>query len=184
MQCLQFRFQQGAAACVFVAQVDVYRFRLDGPGRDQRAFDKTVRIPFQVIAVLECPGFAFVDVDRDQPGPGLAAQDAPFPAGRETGASQSAQVRLLQHVDDLFRRVTAVAAIRQQFVTALCEVVRITDCVRFRAYRVPVLHGACNRFRLGPFYRVGPHHGHRRGLAATHAGNRLNPDPGGVGGRA
>ena len=33
-------------------------------------------------------------------------------------------------------------------------------------------------------HRVRAHHGHRRGLAAAHAGNRLNPDPGGVGGRA
>ena len=177
MQCRQFRLQQGAATGVFVTQVDIYRFRLDGPGRDQRPFDETVRVEFQVITVLERPRFAFIDVDGNQPGPGLTAQDAPFPSRRETGAAQAAQVGLLQHVDDLFGCMAAVHAVRQQLVAALIAVARIADRIRHRACGIPVLHGGGDRFRLGMLDRVGSHHGHRRCMAAAHAGNRLNPYP-------
>ena len=73
--------------------------------------------------------------------------------------------------------MAAVHAVRQQLVAALIAVARIADRIRHRACGIPVLHGGGDRFRLGPFYGVGPHHGNRRGLAAAHAGDRLNPDP-------
>ena len=55
-----------AAAVILVAQVDVDRVDADRPRRDQRAFEKAVRIALEVVAVLERARLALVDVDRQQ----------------------------------------------------------------------------------------------------------------------
>src|SRR5687767_447796 len=53
-------------AAVLVARVDINSLAGPRPRRDQRAFEKTARMTFELVTVLELPGLAFVDVDREQ----------------------------------------------------------------------------------------------------------------------
>jgi hypothetical protein len=99
LQLGQFGLQQGAAAVVFVAQVDVDAADAHRPGGNQHAFQKTVRVAFQQHTVLEGAGFAFVDVHGHQARRRLGAHDAPLAPGRETRAAQPAQARRFQHLD-------------------------------------------------------------------------------------
>jgi hypothetical protein len=87
-----------------------------GPGGDQHAFEEAVRVAFEVDAVLEGAGFAFVDVDRHQARAGLGAHDAPLAPGREAGAAQAAQAGRFHRGDHavdiaLRRRRTGAAAV-------------------------------------------------------------------------
>ena len=75
---------------IFVADIKVRFSGLDDPRRDQHAFDKTVRIAFQIIAVLERARLALVGVDREQARRGLGAHQRPLASGRETGAAEAA----------------------------------------------------------------------------------------------
>ena len=87
----QFAGQDRATACVFVAQVDIDRVDTHGPRRDQHAFEKTVWIAFEVVAILERARLTFVDVDRHEARRGLAANDAPLASRRKTRAAEAAQ---------------------------------------------------------------------------------------------
>src|SRR4029077_4169881 len=51
---------------IFVADIEVGVGRLDHPGGDQHAFDKAMRIAFQIETVLKRSGFALVGVDGEQ----------------------------------------------------------------------------------------------------------------------
>ncbi len=90
-----------AAAVVLVAQIDVDRLDADRPGGDQRAFEKAVRIAFEVVAVLERARLALVDVDRHQARRGLGRHELPLAAGGKAGAAETAQARVLHHRDDV-----------------------------------------------------------------------------------
>ena len=133
LQCRQLSLQQGAAAGVFIAQINIDRLCFNGPTGDQCAFDKAVRVSFQVVTILESPRFAFIGVNRYQPGAGLTPQDTPFPACRETGATQATQVGVFQQGYDLFRCILAVHAIHQQLIAAFLPVAGVADGVRLRA---------------------------------------------------
>src|SRR5882672_10809549 len=65
--------EQRAARRVFVAQVDVDRIDADRPRADQHPFQEPVRVALEVVAILERPGLALVDVDGHQPRRRLAA---------------------------------------------------------------------------------------------------------------
>jgi ParB family chromosome partitioning protein len=83
-----------AATVVLVAQVDVAILRADDGRGDQHALQEAVRIAFEVVAVLEGPRLAFVDVDGEEARRGFGADDVPLAARRKTGAAQSAQQQL------------------------------------------------------------------------------------------
>src|SRR5439155_1870470 len=85
-----------ATTGVFVAKIDVDSIDADSPRRNQHAFEKSVRIALEVIAVLERSGFAFVDVDREKPRRRRGAHDLPFAPRWKTGAAQAAQRRVLE----------------------------------------------------------------------------------------
>ena len=51
-------------------------------GADQHAFEEAVGIGVEVVAVLEGAGLALVAIDGHEAGAGLAADGAPFAAGR------------------------------------------------------------------------------------------------------
>src|SRR6266852_9721401 len=82
-----FLFQYGAAAMVFVAQVDVDLVDADRPRRDERAFDEAVRIALEIPAVLEGAGLALVDVDRHEPRRRLCGDRFPFAPRRKARAA-------------------------------------------------------------------------------------------------
>ena len=70
-------FQHG---WIFVAHVDECCFCFYGPGRDQHAFKEQVRGPLKVVAVLECPRFAFVTIHSKVPRTAFCADERPFTA--------------------------------------------------------------------------------------------------------
>ena len=67
------------------------------------AFEKAVRIALEIVAVLECPRLALVDVDRQQARSRLGRHQFPFAAGGEAGAAEAAQARVFHHRDDVCR---------------------------------------------------------------------------------
>ncbi len=117
-QAPQFPLQQRADAVVLVAQVDPDGIDAHGPGGDEHAFQKAVRVALQDPAVLEGAGLALVDVHRHVARAGVAAHDAPLASGRKPGAAQAAQAGMLQRGDQFVRRTLAAQALRQQGVAA------------------------------------------------------------------
>src|SRR5882672_7226007 len=102
-ECGELALQNGAAAVIFVPQIDIDVVYADRPCGDNRAFEKSVWIALEVVAVLERAGLALVDVDRHEPGSGLARDNLPFAAGREAGAAEPPQPRILHDRDDVCR---------------------------------------------------------------------------------
>ena len=98
---LNLAFEDRMALRVFVAQINVDVRGLDHPGGDQHPFQKSMRIGFEEIAVLEGAGLALVAIDRHQPGRRLLAYQPPLTAGRKTGAAEPAQTRMLEGFDHL-----------------------------------------------------------------------------------
>ncbi len=84
-----------AALRVFVAQIDVDVGSLDHPGGDQHPFQKTMRVGFEKIAVLEGAGLALVTIDRQEARCGLLAYQPPFAPGRKPRTPEPAQPRML-----------------------------------------------------------------------------------------
>src|SRR5512147_1611855 len=80
--------QDGAAAVILVAKIDINVVDAHGPGGDDRAFEKPVRVAFEVIAVLERSRLALINVDREQPRSGFCGHDSPFAPGGESGAAE------------------------------------------------------------------------------------------------
>jgi hypothetical protein len=76
-------FEDHAALRVFIAQIYVDLRRLDDPGGGQHPFEKSVRVGFEKIAVLEGARLALVGVDRHQPRCGLLAHQTPLAPGRK-----------------------------------------------------------------------------------------------------
>ena len=107
-----------AAAVIFVAEVNIDRLDADSPRRDQRAFEKAMRIALQIVAVLECPRLALVDVDRHQARRGLGRHQLPFAAGGEAGAAEAAQAGIFHHRDDFGGLFFSGDARRRQRVSA------------------------------------------------------------------
>src|SRR6202011_1178761 len=94
-------FEDLAATVIFVAKVDIDLADTDGPGRDQRAFEKAVGVALEIVAVLEGARFAFVDVDRQQPWRGASRHRFPLAASRKAGAAKPTQARIFHRRDDL-----------------------------------------------------------------------------------
>ena len=83
--------QKGDDFRIFIPHVDIAGLDPDDMGGDQDAFDHAVRVGAKIESVLEGAGLAFITVHRHQPRAGLATYNAPFAAGRETGAAKPAK---------------------------------------------------------------------------------------------
>ena len=165
----QFGFQDGAAAVVFVAQVDVDFGNADRPSGNQHAFQKTVRVALQVNTVLEGARLAFIDVDRHQAWCDLGAHDAPFAPRRKTGTTQAAQARVFHGFEHGFKVFAAIHTLLEQGVTA-CGLVGRQAGVGL--CRVPDRLGVCrcrHTLQSGMGHGVLTHHRHGCLLAAAHA---------------
>ena len=132
LDCRNLAFEDRLALRVLVAEVDVNLCGLDHPGGDQHAFEETVRVGFEKIAVLEGAGLAFVAIDRHQPGRRLLPHEAPFAAGRKPRAAEPAQPGMLERLDHLVARALARQAGLQQVITAIDAVVMEADKFRDR----------------------------------------------------
>src|SRR6185312_15378050 len=93
--------QDDTALRIFVAQIDVDVGRLDGPGADQHAFEKTMRIAFEIDAILERAGLALIGIDRHEPRLGLGAHEAPFAPGGKASPAKAAQLRILELLQEI-----------------------------------------------------------------------------------
>ncbi len=168
-------FEDREALRVFVAQINVDVGGLDRPGGDQHPFQKSMRIGFEEIAVLEGAGLALVAIDRQQPRCRLLAYQPPFAAGRKTGAAEPAQTRMLEGFDHLIAGALARQASLQQVIAALHAVVVKAD--KFRDRRMRLTGGNRGGDRGGGrmlVQRVAD--GDDRGLvAAAHARARARP---------
>ena len=76
--------EDGAAAVILVAQVDIDGVDANRPGGDDRAFEKAMRVALEVVAILERARLALVDVDRHQARSRFRRYDLPLAAGRES----------------------------------------------------------------------------------------------------
>ena len=174
--------QDGAAAVVFVAQVDINVVNAYRPRGDDCAFEKTVGIALEVIAILERPRLAFVDVDRHQTRSRFRCDDLPLAAGGEAGATKAAQPRVFHQRDDVCHGSFAVHTRCRERVPAGCPVRRVINVAR-RHQRVRRGMRDCSRpnerddiLRRGVRHWILTHDGNRRGIAATDARRRKHAD--------
>src|SRR5215471_9021608 len=90
-QLRDFSFQDSPAAVILVAKVDVNLGDADGPGCDERAFEKAVRVALDVVAILERPGLALIDIDGHEPRRRLGRDDLPLAARGKTRAAETSK---------------------------------------------------------------------------------------------
>ncbi len=156
---------------IFVADIDVDVGGLDHPGGDQHAFDETVRIAFEIVAVLERAGLALVGVDRHQARRRLGAHQRPFAAGRKAGAAQAAQGGVAHRLDDVVARARAGDAGLEQRIAAVAHVaveIRRRGVGMHMACRAPTAAATRLARRL---HHLGVADGaDRRAVAGAHAG--------------
>ena len=171
------RFKRGdlgqqdlAVLGIFVAQVEIDRFRLDRPGGDQHALKHLVRFGVQIVAVLERAGLALVRIDRHQARTRLSAHKAPLLPGREPGAAQATQPGIAQDLDDLIRRALPVEAVAEQSVAALFAVGSQIPVGRNLGMGMAAADGCLDGLDGGIDDMVVADFGDRRRLAAAHAG--------------
>jgi hypothetical protein len=121
--------QRLAGVRVLAAQVDVTHRRADGDAGDGHALDQAERIAFHEHAVRECAGIALVGVAHDVLlRRVLVEHGPPLDAGRERGATATAQAGLEHFVHD-FCTGHAERAL-EAGVAAVCDVIVDADRIR------------------------------------------------------
>jgi hypothetical protein len=155
---------------VFVAQIDVDRFGIDGPRGYQHALEKAVRVALQVVAVLERTGLALVRIHRHQSRARFLPHEVPFAPCREAGAAETSQPGVLHRADHVVDRPGTVEAVAQQRVAAFFYVRIATDVLGNLGMVLATLYDRSNRtcIRVINMAVADLHHGRR--IAAPHAG--------------
>ena len=121
---------------VLVSEVNINALGFHHPGRYQHPLQETMRVALQVKPVFEGAGLALVGVHRHQSGTVVTPDDAPLAPGWETGAPQTPQTRVTQHLNQLIGGMIPGHTIGEQRVTP-CLFVGIQTLV-IRNYRVRV----------------------------------------------
>ena len=103
---------------ILVAHVDEDFLGFHGPGRDQHAFEELVRTAFEIVAVLEGAGLAFVAVDGHVARAFFGAHKRPLAPGGEAGAAEAAQTAVRERGDDLIDGAGARETFPEDFVAA------------------------------------------------------------------
>ena len=119
LQRLNLAREHGAQLMVFVTQIDVASLGAHHLRGNQHAFQKTVRVTLQVVAVFEGAGLALVQVHRQHFGCRVGQQGAPLACGGKARATQAAQVRALQRRQHRISGLFTVHHGGSQGVTAL-----------------------------------------------------------------
>src|SRR5205814_211944 len=153
----------------FVPQVDPDLAHAGAPGSNQHAFEKTMRVALEIPAILEGAGLAFVDVDRHDARLGLGGDEAPFATGRESGAAEAAQARILHDLGEVFPLVLTGEAVGDQLVAAVLAVLGIVDVRIDAAGVLLLLDRRAHLLRRGIPHRVLSHDDAGGHLAAAHA---------------
>src|SRR6185503_16576004 len=135
--------EDGSAAVILVAQVDIDVIDTDRPRRHEGALQEAVRIALEVIPVLERAGLALVDVDRHQARRRFRRDDLPLASGGEARAAEAAKPGVFHQRDDVRRRSLAAGARCGKRVAAV------------RAIRL-VIDAGWRHEHVGPGMRDGP----------------------------
>ena len=161
---------------VLVAQVDVHALGLHRPRRHEHAFQEAMRIPLEVVSILEGPDLALVRVHRHQARTRVAAHDGPLAPSRKAGATEASQPRSAHDVDHVFDFAFARDAGAQERVAAVFLAVRIEGAVG-RNDRMDLSRLDCGEDRAGArMVDVAmPDLRGRRAVAATHARRAQHP---------
>ena len=159
---------------IFVAHVDEAGFRLDRPGRDQHAFQKKMRCPFEIEAVLERSRFALVAINGKVAWTRFSPDKAPLPPGREARAAEAANTGIHEGLLDVFE-VARGADRFQSLVSAGVAVGRKALIVRQTGVGVSGGNGGVHLFGCGVIDMMMPDLEDRRGVAAPHAGRAEHP---------
>src|SRR5215471_13309730 len=91
LESLEFALEDGAAAVILVAKIDIDFSDAHSPRGHKRAFDEAMRVSLEVVPILERAGLALVDVDRHQARRRLGSHDLPLAAGWKARAAQAAK---------------------------------------------------------------------------------------------
>ena len=131
-----------------------------------------MRIPFKVIAILECARFTLVNIYCHQSRRLLAAHDAPFASGRKARAAQAAEAGVFH----FFQRGLDVAFATHEFeiglVAASSLVFAVIDVFAGQATRLLFFYGEGNFFNRRTAKRILPHTNRRCRLASSDARHR------------
>src|SRR5262245_22435368 len=103
LECSELPLEDGAAAVILVAQVDVDGIDTNGPGGDDRSLEESVRVALEVVTILERTRLTLVDVDGHQARRWFGCHDLPLASGGESGAAESSQPRVLHQFNDVGR---------------------------------------------------------------------------------
>ncbi len=128
-----------------------------------------MRVALEVVAILERPRLAFVDVDRHQTRRGFGAHDLPLAPGRKAGTTQAPQRRAFERCDQLVGAALALEARTPQGVAARSTIGSVVDI------RLDVGFGELRRHRGAELLharvvdRMTAHDRRRRMLAAADA---------------
>src|ERR1700754_4101378 len=145
---------------------------------DQHPFNETMRISFEVPAVLERARLALVAIDRHQPRAGLAERRAPFAPGGETGAAETAQRRVVERLQQiLFRQLTGAQAFEQR-VTSARDVGVVIDIGRQLRVGIAALCRREHALRARMVDEMVTDLRRRRSVATPDAGRAYDPYPG------
>src|SRR6516164_8881918 len=169
-------FEDRVALRVFIAEIDIDLGGFDDPGGYQHPFEKTVRVGFEKIAVLEGAGLALVGVDGEQPRRRLLQHQTPFTTGRKTRPAEPTQARMLEGLDQLLGPALPHQTRTEKSITAGRAVGGEADEFRARRVCLACCNSSGDTGGAGVLVqRVGDRHD-RRPMAPAHAGCPDDPD--------
>ncbi len=177
LQRRDFLFEDGAHAGVLVAQINIDFGNLHRPRGNDHAFEKTVRVAFEVVAILERARLAFVNIDRHHARARLAAHDAPLAPGGKSRAAQPAQAGMFHGLDNVLGFVLAAQARSRKRIAALGQIFPIGQVFGRAAPRARGRHQWHYFFHRCIGHRILPHNGDRPLFATPDARCRYYAHP-------
>ena len=136
-------------------------------GADQHAFEEAMRIVFEIPAILERAGLAFVAIDRHQPRAGLAEHRAPFSPRGKARAAETTQGRIIQRLQEIVPGQFAGAQTLEQRIAATGNIGVVVDIAGQMRVGIAILHRRKHACRGGMVDEVMADLDRRRRVAAA-----------------
>ncbi len=118
-------------------------------GADQHPFEEAMRIAFEIPAILERSGLAFVAIDRHQPRAGLAEHRAPLSPRGKARAAETAQGCIIQRLQEIVPGQFTGAQTIEQHIAAAGNIGVIVDVVGQMRVGIAILHRRKHACRSG-----------------------------------
>ena len=168
-QLCDFALEDLARGRIFVAKIDIDVGRFDHMRADQHALKKTMRISFEIVAILERAGLALVAIDCHQPRTWLAQHRAPFTPRWKASTAETAQTRVVERFQQIFLRKSAGAQARQQLIPTTGNVSVEVDVIGQMGVGVAGFRRSENVVDVGMIHKIVTDFGSRRGIAPANA---------------